>query len=259
MAPTIEAPHARASARYIHVSPSKVRQVLDQIRGLSVDDAERILELSAKDAAGDVLKVLVSAIANAEHNFQLPAEELYVALCYADEGPTRKWGQASHVVATSASASARRTSPSSSRVTTKTASRRSAGSRSRAVRGAAVQQRRRAERVRRSRAVAEPEAHDHDHDHDHDHEDEVPEASDEVVEEIEEIEEEIASGEAEIEAVLLPPPTPRSGARSSSARSSSGARSGRCAASCARRARRRGSRGRLARSPIAAPSSSRSR
>ena len=197
MAVTIDAPHARASARYIHVSPYKVRQVLDLIRGLSVNDAERILELSEKDAAGDVLKVLISAIANAEHNAQLPAEELYVALCWADEGPTRKWGQArargryfrirkrtSHITLVVARYDEdrldeiRRVEESSGR-------------------GAAVQQRRRAERVRRSRAAAEPEAHDHDHDHD----DEVPEASEEIVEEIEDLEEEIASGEAEVEAV----------------------------------------------------------
>lgn len=199
MAITIDAPHARASARYIHVSPFKVRQVLDQIRGLSVNDAERILELSEKDAAGDVLKVLVSAIANAEHNNQLPAEELYVALCWADEGPTRKWGQArargryfrirkrtSHITLVVARydedrlEEIRRVEETSGR-------------------GAAVQQRRRAERVRRSRAAAAPEAHDHDHDHEH--EEDVPVASEEVVEEIEELEEEIEAGEAEIEAV----------------------------------------------------------
>ena len=93
MAPTITAPNARATARYQHVSPYKVRQVLDLVRGLSVDDAERMLQLCEKDAADDVLKVLESAIANAEHNFQLPADELYVAIAFADEGPTRKWGQ----------------------------------------------------------------------------------------------------------------------------------------------------------------------
>jgi large subunit ribosomal protein L22 len=199
MAITIDAPHARASARYLHVSPYKVRQVLDQIRGLSVTDAERILELSEKDAAGDVLKVLISAMANAEHNNQLPAEELYVARCWADEGPTRKWGQArargryfrirkrtSHITLVVARydedrlEEIRRVEEMSGR-------------------GAAVQQRRRAERVRRSRAAAEPEAHDHEHEHEHEHE--APEASEAVVEEIEELEEEIATGEADIEAV----------------------------------------------------------
>ena len=93
MAVDIEAPHARATARYQPVSPYKVRQVLELVRGLSVDDAERMLQLCEKDAADDVLKVLESAIANAEHNNHLSAEELYVAAAFADEGPTRKWGQ----------------------------------------------------------------------------------------------------------------------------------------------------------------------
>jgi large subunit ribosomal protein L22 len=169
MAQTITAPNARATARYQHVSPYKVRQVLDLVRGLSVDDAERTLQLCAKDAADDVLKVLESAIANAEHNFQLPADELYVAVAFADEGPTRKWGQprargryfrirkrTSHITLIVARYDEdelerrRRIEESSGR-------------------GAAVQQRRRAERVRRSRR-AQAADHDHDHDHDEDHE-----------------------------------------------------------------------------------------
>jgi ribosomal protein L22 len=57
MAPTITAPNARATARYQPVSPYKVRQVLDLVRGLSVDDAERTLQLWRR-TADDVLKVL---------------------------------------------------------------------------------------------------------------------------------------------------------------------------------------------------------
>ena len=79
--------------RYLHTSPYKVRQVLTLVRGLPVDDAERLLQLCEKDAADDVLKLLGSAIANAEHNNSLPADELFVALAWADEGPTRKHGQ----------------------------------------------------------------------------------------------------------------------------------------------------------------------
>jgi len=63
------------------------------VRGLPVDDAERLLQLCEKDAADDVLKLLGSAIANAEHNNSIPADELYVAVAWADEGPTRKHGQ----------------------------------------------------------------------------------------------------------------------------------------------------------------------
>jgi len=93
MANTTTNPGARATVRYLHTSPYKVRQVLDLVRGLPVGDAERRLQLCEKDAADDVLKLLGSAIANAEHNNALPADELFVALAWADEGPTRKHGQ----------------------------------------------------------------------------------------------------------------------------------------------------------------------
>ena len=85
---------ARASVRYLHVSPYKVRPVLDLVRGLAAEDAERILQLTPRSAAGDVLKLLESALANAENNNQLPADELFVAECYCDEGPTRPAGRA---------------------------------------------------------------------------------------------------------------------------------------------------------------------
>jgi len=162
MAPTLEAPNARATARYQHVSASKVRQVLALIRGLAIDDAVRTLQLCEKEAAEDILKVLDSAVANAEHNFQLPPDELYVALAWADEGPTRKWGQprargryfrvrkrTSHITIIVA----RYDEDEMEAVRRKQES---------TGRGAAVQQRRRAERVRRSRQAA----HDHD-EHDH--------------------------------------------------------------------------------------------
>jgi len=83
----------RATARYLHVSPYKVRQVLTLVKGLPVEDAERVLELCEKDAAGDVAKVLNSALANATHNHAHDPEELFVKSAWADEGPTRKWGQ----------------------------------------------------------------------------------------------------------------------------------------------------------------------
>ena len=79
MAATTTNPGARATARYLHVSPYKVRQVLQLVRGLPVGDAERMLQLCEKDAADDVLKVLLSASANAEHNHALPADELFVS------------------------------------------------------------------------------------------------------------------------------------------------------------------------------------
>ena len=87
-------PSARATVRYLPVSPYKIRQVLDLVRGLPVDDAIRVLQLCQKDAADNVLKLLDSAVANAEHNRALPADELYLARIWCDEGPTRKSGQA---------------------------------------------------------------------------------------------------------------------------------------------------------------------
>jgi len=93
MATTTDAPGARATVRYLPTSPYKIRQVLDLVRGLPVDDAIRLLQLSPKGASDDILKLLDSAIANAEHNRAIPAEELYLAQAWCDEGPTRKSGQ----------------------------------------------------------------------------------------------------------------------------------------------------------------------
>jgi large subunit ribosomal protein L22 len=80
----------RAEANYLRMSAYKVREVLDQIRGHSVADAADILRFCPRDAAIDIAKVLKSAVANAGHNDDIPAEELYVSACYADEGPTIK-------------------------------------------------------------------------------------------------------------------------------------------------------------------------
>jgi large subunit ribosomal protein L22 len=82
--------NARAQAKHIRQSPYKVRRVLDLVRGLPVDEARIVLEFTTRKAAGTVIKVLDSAVANAEHNFALDADELIVAEAYADEGPTLK-------------------------------------------------------------------------------------------------------------------------------------------------------------------------
>ena len=82
----------RAHARYIRMSPYKVRQVLGLIRGLPVQEADQLLSFTNRAAAEPVRKVLRSAVANAEHNHALDADELIVAEAYADEGPTlRRW------------------------------------------------------------------------------------------------------------------------------------------------------------------------
>jgi len=80
----------RAELRYARVSATKVRRVLDLIRGKGVQDADDILHFVERDAALLIRKVLASAVANAEHNDSQAADELYVAACYADEGPTLK-------------------------------------------------------------------------------------------------------------------------------------------------------------------------
>jgi large subunit ribosomal protein L22 len=87
---TNEREGTRAVLRYCRMSPYKVRQVLDLIRGLEVGRAGEVLRFAERDAARVVGKLLASAVANAEHNDQLDPEELYVAACFADEGTTLK-------------------------------------------------------------------------------------------------------------------------------------------------------------------------
>lgn len=80
----------RAQAKYVRQSPYKVRLVLDLVRGMPVEDAMATLDFTNRRAAPTIKKVLQSAVANAEHNFALDADELFVAEAYADEGPTLK-------------------------------------------------------------------------------------------------------------------------------------------------------------------------
>jgi large subunit ribosomal protein L22 len=80
----------RAHARFIRQSPYKVRLVLDLVRGLPVNDARVVLEHTNRRAADPIRKCLDSAVANAEHNLALDADELVVAEAFADEGPTLK-------------------------------------------------------------------------------------------------------------------------------------------------------------------------
>ena len=87
---TNERPGTRARASYVRSSAYKAREILDLIRGESCADAHDILAFSERDVARPIAKVLDSALANAEHNDGLDADELYVSACYADEGPTLK-------------------------------------------------------------------------------------------------------------------------------------------------------------------------
>ena len=89
-AKTNERPGTRAQVRYLRVSPFKARIVLDLIRGKHVGEANQILAFSERGVAREIAKVLQSAVANAEHNDEVPPDELFVSACYADEGPTLK-------------------------------------------------------------------------------------------------------------------------------------------------------------------------
>ena len=80
----------KASAKYVRTSASKVRAVLDLIRGLDVNSADQILQLTDRHTAIPVRKLLASAVANAVNNDGEDADELYVVACFADEGPTLK-------------------------------------------------------------------------------------------------------------------------------------------------------------------------
>ncbi len=80
----------RACAKYVRISPFKVRVVLDLVRGKNVKEAVAILENCSKAGAEPIKKVVMSAAANAEHNLQMNSQDLYIAECYADMGPTLK-------------------------------------------------------------------------------------------------------------------------------------------------------------------------
>jgi large subunit ribosomal protein L22 len=87
---TTEYPSAVAKARFVHVSASKARRVIDLVRGKSVTDALDILRWAPQAASDPVAKVIASAAANAQNNEGLDPSTLVVATVYADEGPTAK-------------------------------------------------------------------------------------------------------------------------------------------------------------------------
>ena len=83
--------NVHATARFVLISPQKVRRVIDQVRGMEVNSALNVLQFTQNKAAGPVSKVLKSAIANAEENYGLSRDDLYVHSITADKGPTRRW------------------------------------------------------------------------------------------------------------------------------------------------------------------------
>ncbi|GAB4427065.1 MAG: 50S ribosomal protein L22 [Anaerolineales bacterium] len=81
----------RAKLRFLPLSAQKVRLVIDLVRGKDVTEALEMLRFVNKRAAKPVRKLLASAVSNAEENFGISRDDLYVAKIFADEAPTRRW------------------------------------------------------------------------------------------------------------------------------------------------------------------------
>ncbi len=86
----IEAFEVKAVARHIGISPQKVRLVIDTVRGKDAEEALEILRFMPNRAAEPVFKLVQSAIANAEENFGMEADDLFISRIYADEGPRNR-------------------------------------------------------------------------------------------------------------------------------------------------------------------------
>jgi large subunit ribosomal protein L22 len=197
-------PTTRATAKYLRGSATKARQVLDLIRGLSVAHADEVLRFTNRDVAREIRKVLASAVANAVHNDEQDADELFVLACYADEGPTlrrfrpRARGRATrirkrtcHVTVIVAQMSDEQLDIVQARQEAKSAAgRRRAGVTARARRDRVERSRARAAGLREAAESAVETAQT-----------EAPEAVDEAVEEVveEDVEEELPADELEVE------------------------------------------------------------
>ncbi|MBI5562572.1 MAG: 50S ribosomal protein L22 [Deltaproteobacteria bacterium] len=81
---------AKAISKYMKVSPQKARLVVDLIRGKKVDDAIGILSYTKKAISRDIMKVVKSAVANAENTKNLDVDKLYVKTVFVDPGPVMK-------------------------------------------------------------------------------------------------------------------------------------------------------------------------
>jgi large subunit ribosomal protein L22 len=80
----------KATARTVRIAPRKVRLVVDLIRGKEIGEAVAILRHTPKAASPVVEKALLSAVANAEHNYEMNVDSLFVSEVFVDEGPTMK-------------------------------------------------------------------------------------------------------------------------------------------------------------------------
>jgi large subunit ribosomal protein L22 len=166
---TNERPGTRCVVRHVRMSAYKARVVLDLIRDKDVQTADEILKFSERDAAIVIRKALRSAVANAEHNDDQIADDLYVAACFADEGKTlrrfrpRARGRAGRIRKRTCHITiivSRLPDDRLERKKAKDASR--PGSRAARVAGQQLEQQGRRRR-RRSRNAAEETTHDHDH------------------------------------------------------------------------------------------------
>jgi len=83
-------PGAKATVRYVRITPMKARRVVDLVRGLPAAEAQTLLAFAPQAASEVVGKVVASAVANAVHNEQLRAEDLWIGEAWVDEGPTMK-------------------------------------------------------------------------------------------------------------------------------------------------------------------------
>jgi ribosomal protein L22 len=81
-------PVVRARARYVRIAPRKARLIADQVRGLHIEKARALLQFSPRGAAQDIHKLIESAAANAENNYDLVGDEMRIASITVDEGPT---------------------------------------------------------------------------------------------------------------------------------------------------------------------------
>jgi len=88
---SVETPReVRAQAKYVRMSPRKARLVAEHIRGRSVPEARAVLAFTMKEAAGELEKVLHSAVSNAEANHGIAEDNLYISAAYVDGGPVMK-------------------------------------------------------------------------------------------------------------------------------------------------------------------------
>jgi large subunit ribosomal protein L22 len=87
----VETPReVRAQAKYVRMSPRKARLVAEHIRGRSIPEARAVLRFTAREAAGELEKVLQSAVSNAEANHGIAEDRLYISAAYVDGGPVMK-------------------------------------------------------------------------------------------------------------------------------------------------------------------------